>query len=128
MLRVTIELLPDNNQLEKNFGKPKLLKVIDIKEDGTGSFWYGNYKSRFYDTLGTEHAAWRRHQVSRMLYKDYYPELLLYLILKNWITDTYRNKRHFRNRNDWTMTPIDYPEWKLKRFGDLEVPVKWSTN
>jgi len=122
MLRVKIELVPDNQLLERNV-KPVLLKIIDIKEDGTGNAFWGNYKTRFYDTERAEQSTiWRQKQVSRMLYKDYYPILLLYLALKNYITDMRQETVSWDTRKWAVKTPVDYPAWKMRRYGTMDDP------
>lgn len=122
MLRVTIELFPDSQKMNE---KPKgiVLKYIDIKEDGTGTAFWGNYKSKFYTQLSAAKTRpWRQKQVSRMLYKDYYPELLLYLVLKNWIKDVNNGVASWENQHRQEKEPVDYPAWKLRRYGDLKHP------
>jgi hypothetical protein len=83
MLRVTLEIIPDENEYKK-FGT--IVRYIDIKEDGSGSYLEGNYKTRFYKTPTTK-GQWRFKQVVGMKYKGFLHERLLCEALKPWIHD-----------------------------------------
>jgi hypothetical protein len=87
MLRVILEVIPDNVAKDKRRGR--IVRVIDIKEDGSGSYDYGNYKSRWGYSLekmpGDE--GWRKKQVLGMPYKEFRFERLLHQALGAYLKD-----------------------------------------
>jgi hypothetical protein len=110
VLRVTIQLIPDHSWNEPNF-KPITLKIMDIKEDGSGSAFEGNYKSRVYENPRAAN-DWRQKQVLNVPYKEYFPELLVYLALQPWVYDVFRGTASWTNRKKSTPDISDYPVWK----------------
>lgn len=87
MLRLTVELIPDGCERVKH---GSLVRIIDIKEDGTGSYTHGNYKTRFYNThYNPAHpgAKWRQKQVVNFPYKGYFHEALILEALKPYVDD-----------------------------------------
>lgn len=82
-----VEIIPDGNERVKT---GSLVRIIDIKEDGTGSYLHGNYKSRFYNHFyNPAHPApkWRNKQVLGMPYKGYFHEKLISEVFKKYVVD-----------------------------------------
>jgi len=80
-------LIPDGCERVKT---GSLVRIIDIKEDGTGSYTHGNYKSRFYNHYyNPAHPApkWRKQQVMEMPYKGYFHEKLISEVFKKYVED-----------------------------------------
>jgi len=87
MLRLTVELIPDGCERVK---RGSLVRIIDIKEDGTGSWSHGNYKSRFYNHFynpAHPQPKWRQKQVLNFPYKGYYHEKLILEVFKRYVED-----------------------------------------
>jgi hypothetical protein len=84
MLRVTLEIIPDEKDMRKT---GTIVRIIDIKEDGSGTWQYGNYKTQFYNTPGSKNTQWRYKQVVGLPYKGYSHEKLLYLALEPYLKD-----------------------------------------
>lgn len=81
MLRCTIELLPDI----KDGTKGTIIKVIDIKEDGTGSYLEGNYKMQVYNTPGAhDDSDWIPKVVRGMQYHRFKHTKLLQRALETY--------------------------------------------
>jgi hypothetical protein len=87
MLRVTIENVIDWRRHDRS--PPKVLRVIEIKEDDSGSWFDSNYKTRFLDSNRTNrlHVEWREKQVLGLRHDEYTPEKLLYLALRAYLKD-----------------------------------------
>lgn len=109
MLRVTIEVVPDNNQLDKS--KPIFLRQFEIKEETTSTPFIANYKTRTIERMGAS-KLWKRRQVINFERKDYFPELLVYLALEPHIRDTYLRRRSYVSQLKHKPPALDYKVWK----------------
>ena len=109
MLRAILEIVPDETPNTRRPGR--VLRVIDIKEDGSGSYDFGNYKSKFSPSLDrlADTEGWRLKQVMGLPYKDFRHERLLMLAIKAYLDDLDNgNVKRYRYGKPKDDLPDDY--------------------
>lgn len=102
MLRCVIEIIPDTKERKK---RGTVIKVIDVKNDYSGSWQVADYKMQVYNNLGcADDSNWIQKVVTGVKYKEYDHLTVFYNALKRFIE--LREKGEVRKEREATLASI----------------------